>query len=123
MVKEIYIRDKSDPNYESGIIDYENDIENTISQIRVLLGTKEGDVLGNYPFGIDIEYLVFDTVKNSQEVKKLIEDKIRSYVVPSKNITIGVDVNFGDSGHGYDYAVIDIILNGKKAVGLLVDKD
>jgi hypothetical protein len=123
MINEIYIRDKSDPNFEEGIVDFENDIESTITQIRVLLGTKEGDVLGNNTFGIDIEYLVFDTVKNSIEVQDLVADKIRSYVIPGKNITITTDVKFGDSGHGYDYAIIDIILNGRKALGLLVNKD
>ena len=123
MIKEIYIRDKSDPNFEEGIVDFENDVESTITQIRVLLGTKEGDVLGNNTFGIDLEYLVFNTVKNSLDVQSLVADKIRSYVIPGKNITIDTDVRFGDSGKGYDYAIIDIILNGRKALGLLVDKD
>lgn len=123
MIKEIYIRDKNDPNYEEGIVDFENDVESTITQIRTLLGTKEGDVLGNNTFGIDLEYLVFNTVKNSVEVQSLIADKISTYVVPGKNINITTDVQFGDSGHGYDYAIIDIILNGRKALGLLVNKD
>ena len=123
MIKEIYIRDKSDPNFEEGIVDFENDVESTITQIRVLLGTKEGDVLGNNTFGIDLEYLVFNTVKNSLDIQSLVADKIRSYVIPGKNITIDTDVRFGDSGNGYDYAIIDIILNGRKALGLLVDKD
>ncbi len=123
MIKEIYIRDKSDPNFEEGIVDFENDIESTITQIRVLLGTKEGDVLGNNTFGIDLEYLVFNTVKNSIEIENLVTDKIRSYVIPGKNINVETSVQFGDSGHGYDYAIIDIVLNGRKALGLLVNKD
>lgn len=123
MIKEIYIRDKSDPNYEEGIIDFENDIESAITQIRVLLGTKEGDILGNNTFGIDLEYLVFNTVKNAIEIQNLISEKIHSYIITGKNITIDTDVQFGDSGHGYDYAIIDIILNGRKALGLLVNKD
>ena len=34
-----------------------------------------------------------------------------------------VKVTFGDSGKRYDIGLVDIILNGKKALGLLVNKD
>ena len=123
MTKEIYIRSHRDPNFEPGIVDFENEMESVITQIRVVLGTKPGDVLGNQNFGIDLDYLVFNTVKNVQDVKKQIKEQLDLYVIPGKNITIDVDINFGNSGKGYDYALVDIILNGRKALGLLVDKD
>ena len=123
MIKEIYIRSHRDPHFEPGIVDFENEIESVITQIRVVLGTKPGDVLGNQNFGIDLDYLVFNTVKNVQDVKKQIKEQLDLYVIPGKNITIDVDINFGNSGKGYDYALVDIILNGRKALGSLVDKD
>ncbi len=123
MVKEIYIRSHTDPNFEPGIVDFENEMESVISQVRVVLGTKPGDVMGNQNFGIDLDYLVFNTVKNVQDIKKQIKEQLDTYVIPGKNISIDVDINFGNSGRGFDYALIDIILNGRKALGLLVDKD
>ena len=123
MIKEIYIRNNADPNFERGIVDFENDIESAITQVRTILGTKPGDVFGYQAFGIDLDYLVFNTVKNVQDVKAQIKEQLDLYLVPGKNITLDVDVNFGNSGHGYDYAIIDIVLNGRKALGLLVEKD
>lgn len=123
MINEIYIRPKSDPYYEEGIIDYANEMENIISQIRMVLGTLPGQVLGDADFGIDLEYIVFNTRAAASEVVQKLNEQISNYVVHSDNVTISTDVNFGDSGRGYDYAVIDIYINGVKAIGFLVDKD
>ena len=123
MIKEIYIRNEKDPYFEPGIIDYSNEIENVISQIKMILGTSKGQVLGDYNFGVDIEYAVFNTKASSDEVKRNIDEQISRYVVHGNNITISTDVNFGDSGKGYDYAVIDIYINGSKAIGFLIDKE
>lgn len=123
MIKEIYIRDESDPYFEQGIIDYSNEMENIVSQIKMILGTRKGDVLGDYDFGVDLEYMVFNTKVAANKVKEKIDEQISMYVKHSPKITIETDVNFGDSGRGYDYAVIDIYVNGGKAIGLLIDKD
>lgn len=123
MVKEIYIRPKSDPMYTPGIIEYSNEIEAVISQIKMILGTKNGEVLGEYNFGLDLDYLVFNTRASAVKVRKDILDAISVYVKNKQNVDIDVEVNFGDSGEGYDYAVIDVILNGQKAIGFLIDKE
>ena len=123
MIKEIYIRDEKDPYFEPGVIDYSNEMENIISQIKMILGTNKGQVLGEYDFGVDLEYMVFNTRASASEVQEKIMDQISKYVVHSDRIFISSEVNFGDSGHGYDYAVIDIYINGGKAIGFLIDKD
>lgn len=123
MIKEIYIRTKTDPYFEEGIIDYSNEVESVISKVRTLLGTKPGEVLGDYNFGIDLDYLIFNTKLPAAEIKRKIDDKLSTYVPNTKNITISTEINFGKSGYGYDYAVIDIYINGTKSVGLLIDKE
>lgn len=123
MIKEIYTRTKTDPYYEDGIIDFTNEVESTITKVRTLLSTKPGEVLGDYNFGINLDYLVFSTNLPAGEIKKSIDDKLSTYVPNTNNIKISTQVSFGHSGYGYDYAVIDIYINGVKAVGLLVDKE
>lgn len=123
MIREIYIRNESDPNFIPGVIDYSNEVERVISEIKMILGTQKGQVLGNYDFGVDLEYAVFNTKKSAEEVASEINEQINMYVNKGDNMTISVDVNFGDSGKGYDYAVIDIIINGQKAIGFLLDKN
>lgn len=123
MTKEIYTRTVDDPYYEAGIIDFSNEIESKITKIRTLLSTKPGDVLGDYNFGIDLDYLVFNTKASASDVKQRIDEKLAKYVPNTSNVTVSTEVSFGHSGYGYDYAVIDIYINGTKAVGLLVDKE
>ena len=57
------------------------------------------------------------------QIKEKIKNQIDAYANFGKHITYDVDIEFGDSGEGYDYAVVDIILNGKKAAAFLIDKD
>lgn len=121
-IKEIFLRTENDPYYENGVIDYQNDLEYVISQIRMILGTKNGDVLGSYDFGVDLNYVVFNTKKSAQDVCQKIQEQIDAYVWKPDGMTIDCNVSFGDSENGYDYAVIDIYINGVKAIGFLVDK-
>ena len=123
MIREIYIRDEKDPNFIPGVIDYSNEVERVISEIKMILGTQKGQVLGNYDFGVDLEYAVFNTKRSAEEVAREITEQINTYVDKGDNMTINVEVSFGDSGMGYDYAVIDIIINGQKAIGFLLDKN
>lgn len=122
-VKEIYIRPENDPYYESDIIDYQNETESVISQIRMILGTTNGRVLGDYNFGIDLENMVFNTVKSSEDILSQLNEQIDRYVHHSDNIDISCQINFGDSGEGYDFAVLDIYINGVKNIGFLIDKN
>lgn len=123
MIREIYIRDEKDPNFIPGVIDYSNEVERVISEIKMILGTQKGQVLGNYDFGVDLDYIVFNTKRSAEEVAKEINEQINMYVDKGDNMTVNVEVSFGDSGMGYDYAVIDIIINGQKAIGFLLDKN
>ena len=123
MVKEIYIRTPNDPNFVPNIIDYSNEVESTLSQLKMILGTNKGDVFGTYDFGINLNYLVFGTKLPKEEIRQRLLDQIVSYGNISKNISLDIDINFGQSGYGYDYAIIDITINGKKTIGFLVDKD
>lgn len=122
MIKEIYIRNQDDPYYVPNLIEHSNELEMIISQIKILLSTENGNVLGNYNLGTNIENEIFKTKKNAQVIKTNIENQISLYVMPSNNFTITVEVNFGDSGEGYDYGIIDIYINGNKTIGFLVNK-
>lgn len=121
-IREIYIRNEKDPYYESDIIDYQNDIESVISQIRMILGTKNGEVFGMYDFGVDLDYMVFNTKKSANEIAQRINEQINECVNHPDGMEITTEISFGDSGKGYDYAVIDIKINNIKAIGFLVNK-
>jgi len=121
MVREIYLRSPEDPNYEPGILEHTNSLEELLTQIRVLMGTKKGEVLGDFNFGTDIRYMVFNTVKGSIEIERLIKDAIDKYVYVTPGIDLSVKVNFGKDNNGAVYGVVDIFIDGVKTIGFLVD--
>ena len=88
MVKEIYIRTPDDPNFVPNIIDYSNEVESTLSQLKMILGTNKGDVFGTYDFGLDLNYLVFGTKLPKEEIRQRLLDQIVSYGNISKNISL-----------------------------------
>lgn len=123
MVNEIFIREETDPYYVDGVLETGNTTENIISKIRMFLGTVPGDVLGDDNFGIDIEYLVFNTKQSAKEVEKQINEKLITYLGNIGNVSVDVNVSFGqDTNRGSDYAVIDFSLNGVKSIGILIDQ-
>jgi len=123
MFREIYIRTEDDPYYDPNIVDYSNEIEEIITQLRVLLGTGRGEVLGNYDFGTNLEYYVFSTIKNGDEICKEIDQQIRLYCYISDNVKVTTDMEFGKDNSGRDYAVLNVNINGTKAAGFLIEKD
>ena len=122
-IREIYIRNEKDPYYDPTIIDYQNEVESVISQLRMILGTKNGQVFGDYDFGIDLEYMVFNTKWAANQVLEKLNEQINLYLRHSDQISVYCDISFGDSGLGYDYAILDIYINGVKSIGFLIDKN
>jgi hypothetical protein len=123
MVKEIYIRTEDDPMFIPGIIDYSNEIESIITKVKMLLGTVPGEVLGDSDFGIDIEYLVFDTKQSALDIKEKLNELLLTYIPTSKNVTLNLDINFGKTANGNDFGIVDVYINEHKAIGFLVNKD
>ena len=123
MVKEIYIRTEDDPMFVPGIVDFSNEIESIITKVRMLLGTTPGDVLGDSNFGIDIEYLVFNTKQSALDIKEELNNLLVTYIPNTTNVSLSVDINFGKTAKGNDFGVVDVYINEHKAIGFLIDKD
>ena len=56
---EIYNRDPSDPKYKQNIVEVTQPVEICIGQLKMLLLTNKGEVLGDPKFGLNLEDLVF----------------------------------------------------------------
>ena len=119
MIQEIYIRTPEDPNFKLDILDHSDPIESIISKIRMILGTRQGEILGDLNFGIGIEDLVFETRINKLQLEEDIQRQIEQYVVETGKYRIRPSVSFGRTS-GYDYCVIDIYIDDEKIFGVLV---
>jgi len=119
MISDIYIRNPEDPNYQYGIYEHQDVIESIISKIKMILGTRQGQVLGDVNFGVAVEDLVFETRINKFELEEKIRAQIFNYVSEASQYQIDPKVSFGKA-EGYDYCVIDFYIDNQRAIGVLV---
>lgn len=124
MIKDLYCKLPSDLNYQAKL-ETSDEIEMILQQIKMVLGTKPGQVLGSPNFGIDLQDYLFSYNNSPEDIKFLINAAIGYYIKfdPVK-YEVGCEVNFGKNvGDPYEYAVIDIIINKKKCLGVLVAQE
>ena len=119
MVKEIYIRNPEDPNYRYNLFEHSDPIESIISKIKMILGTTQGQVLGDLNFGVGIEDLIFETRINKLELEEKILKQVQAYISESSQFKIQPSVSFGKAD-GFDYCIIDFYINDEKVIGVLV---
>jgi len=120
MIKDIYIRNPDDPNFQYGVLEHSDAIESIVSKIKMLMGTRQGQILGDLNFGIGIEDLIFETRINKTKVEEKIKEQFSLYISETQNFKIEPQVSFGRDD-GYDYALIDIYIDEEKVIGLLIN--
>lgn len=119
MIADIYIRNPEDPNYVYGIYEHEDAIESIISKIKMILGTRQGQTLGDVNFGVAIEDLVFETRINKFDLEEKIRSQITQYISEASKYKIRPRISFGQT-ENYDYCIIDFFINDTKALGVLI---
>ena len=119
MLKEIYLRDSSDPLYVPYTLEISSELENLLGQIRMILFTKPGDVIGTYNFGFNLEDMIFSTTLNQSEIKVKLLEMISSFCPDAGNFNLNVDISFFQ-GSVRDACLIDIYIDNTKQFGVLV---
>jgi hypothetical protein len=119
MISDIYVRTPQDPNYVWGVYEHSDPIESIITKIKMLLGTSQGQILGDLNMGIGIEEQVFESRISKLELEEKIKTQISQYVSESADYKIVPSISFGKT-EGYDYAIVDFFINDNKVVGILI---
>ena len=120
---DIYNRLSSDQNYKRQV-ETEDEVEMILSQVKMILGTKPGDVLGAPYFGLNIKKYLFNLSYSQEEMTKIIREGILSSIQYDKNrYNVDVSIDFGKDRNNYsDYAVINVTINQIKRLGVLVSQ-
>ena len=102
-----------------------DETEQILQQIRMVLGTKPGQVLGSYEFGIDLSKFLFRMNYTEEQILYLVNLVIAQNVVyDAEKYQVYAPVDYGQNiDDTSDYAVIDIVVNQKKCLGILVSQD
>ena len=119
MISDLYIRSPKDPNFRFGVYSHSDPIESIIAKIRMILGTTQGQVLGDLNFGVGIEDMVFETRINKMDLEEKIYRQISSYISEASQYKIKPTVSFGKTSE-YDFCIIDIWIDDQKVIGVLV---
>lgn len=120
---DIYNRLSSDQNYKRQV-ETEDEVEMILSQVKMILGTKPGDVLGAPYFGVNIKKYLFNLSYSQEEMTKIIREGILSSIQYDKNrYQVDVSIDFGKDRNNYsDYAVINVTINQIKRLGVLISQ-
>ena len=79
-MREIYNRDPNDPNYDPLSMEISDKVEICIGQIKMLLLTSKGEVLGDPRFGLNLEDLIFTLELSENAIKKELDLFINNYI-------------------------------------------
>lgn len=122
-IKDIYNKLPTDINYIP-IIETDDETQFILQQIKMILGTRPGEVLGSPTMGINLKQYLFNYSMDTQLVRRRIIEHLAKYVYyDTQKYDVDVDVKYGkDADNGSDYAVIDISVNQRKIMGIMVNQ-
>jgi hypothetical protein len=119
MAREIYTRNPSDPNYKENQLETNDEIEMLLGQLRMILFTNRGEVLGAPDFGVNLEECLFSMNFNEYALRALLLDQMTKFCPLAQKYQVRFEVTFA-KGTVRDLCLIDTYVDGTKAFGLLV---
>lgn len=121
--KDIYNKLPQDVNYLP-IVETDDEPQKILQQIKMILGTMPGEVLGYPDFGLNLKQYLFAYSLDTAAIRRQIIDHISQYVsYDSNKYDVDVDIKYGKEAElGSDYAVIDITINQQKLMGIMVEQ-
>jgi hypothetical protein len=79
-MREIYNRDPLDPNYNPYQIEVTDPTEICVGQLKMMLLTNKGEVLGDPKFGLNLEDLIFNLELSENSIRKELDLFLKVYV-------------------------------------------
>jgi hypothetical protein len=119
MLKEIYLRDPSDPLYTPNVLEQSSEVENLLGQIRMIMFTKPGDVIGAYDFGYNLEESLFLFNVDAEELRTRLLGAIYYFCPDASKYKVDVQAQFFE-GTVRDVCLLDIYIDSRKSLGILV---
>ncbi len=119
MAIEIYTRDPEDPNYDPTLLETNDEIEILLSQLKMVLLTKPGDILGDPEFGVDLEGKLFDTRIDATRLKRDIMQQLYSHSPFAFKYDLRLNIKFFQ-GTVRDAVLVDFFIGEQKLLGVLV---
>jgi len=108
-MRDLYSRDPGDRNYDPKILEATDIVEICIGQLKMMLMTQPGSVLGDPRFGLDLEGLLFQTGLSEKAFKKELDLHLSVYCPLFLRVGGTYDVKFY-VGKLRDIALLDFLI-------------
>jgi hypothetical protein len=115
--REIYIREPEDPNYKDGVLEINDEVEILITQLKMLILTTKGDILGAPAFGMSLEDLLFSFNANEYTLQNEFNDQLMRFCPLAAKYDVKLEVKFF-RGTVRDIGFLDISINDRKVFGV-----
>lgn len=120
MAREIYMRDPSDPYYKSDILEVNDEAEMLISQIKMMLFTNRGEILGAPDFGANLEEYLFTFNVNEFSLRTMLMDQTMKFIPMAEKYQVDYDIKFA-RGTVRDICLIDVKLLSQPVFGVVIN--
>jgi hypothetical protein len=118
-MKEFYFRLDNDPLFVPGVFEVSSEIEALLYQIKLVLNTRKGDVLGADTFGANIDDLLFSFDFNDAMLNSVLVEQVNNYCEMARSYKLDFNVRKFQDEKYRDLGVIDVAINGKSVMGFL----
>ena len=105
-MREIYNRDPLDPSYNPYQIETTDPVEICVGQLKMMLLTNKGEVLGDTKFGLNLEELIFSLNLSESSIRKELDLFLKIYIPLFRKLGASYDLKFY-VGTERDIATID----------------
>lgn len=119
-MKDLYFKSNIDITYDSSKLLEDDRTQQLISQIKMLLFTNQGDVLGATEMGMNLERLIFETNYNKFQILNNLKFQMGQYLDYDENLfSIEFDLQFL-KGTIRDVALLTLQINGQRSLDILI---
>jgi hypothetical protein len=108
-MREIYNRDPLDPNYNPFQIETTDPVEICVGQLKMLLLTNKGEVLGDPKFGMNLEDLIFNLELSESSIRKEMDLFLTTYIPLFRKLGGSYTLKFFE-GTQRDIATVDFTI-------------
>ena len=105
-MREIYNRDPLDPSYNPFQIETTDPVEICVGQLKMILLTNKGEVLGDTKFGLNLEELIFSLNLSESSIRNELDLFLKTYIPLFRKLGGSYDLKFYQ-GTERDIATID----------------
>ena len=118
-MREFYFRPDDDPLFRPGIFEVSSELEALLYQVRLVLGTNKGDVLGQSNFGAQLDDLLFSLDFNTDTFNSVLVEQVNQYCEMARSYKIDFNVQRFKDEKYRDLGVIDMAIDGKSIMGFI----